>query len=528
MKRTTCKGCKAKLSGRQRTWHSEACRARYIRRTRTRTGSPKPATKGRRPRRPAKPKPILGHQEPTYRLVPPSDGSRAAEAVELARQAGLELDDWQRDLLVDGMATNGSAWAASTVIVLCARQNGKTEAGVVRAAAGAALRGEQVIWTAHQFKAARQAFRSMAELVETEAFAPYKPKVLRTAGQESIEFGSSGGRVSFIARSSGWSGRGFSIDLLVLDEAFALDDDQMAALKPSLAASRAGQVWYLSSAPHETSSVLRRLALNGRSGQAKRTVYYEWVAPEDLAPSDTRAWAASNPALGRRIELQPIADELQDLKEDAFRRERLGYWAPEALGQVFDKATWAALALDDPPPADGPVAFGVDVPPARDASCVAMAQKLGDGSVLVEIVAVDRGATWIVDVAATLAAGRNAPVIVDGAGWARELIEPLRGKGVDVHVTDVGTMAASCAEFFDAYVEGRLRHRSDPILNAAVEAAEKRTVGEARWAWARRTAKGNIAPLVATTLAHYGTTLEPAVRGYVFLPGADGRYAAVI
>jgi phage terminase large subunit-like protein len=481
-------------------------------------------TKGR-PRRSDEPTTsILGNQTPSYRLVPPSDGSRAAEAIELARQAGLELDQWQQDLLTDGMATNGSAWAASTVICLVARQNGKTEAGVVRAAAGAALRGEQVIWTAHQFKAARQAFRSMAELVDTDAFRPYEPKVLRTSGQESIEFGASGGRVSFIARSSGWSGRGFSIDLLVLDEAFALDDDQMAALKPSLAASRAGQVWYLSSAPHETSTVLRRLALKGRSGEAGRTVYYEWAAPEDLAPSDTRAWVASNPAMGRRIELRTIADELQDLKEEAFRRERLGYWAPEALGQVFDKATWSSLAMEDPPPADGPVAFGIDVPPARDASCVAMAQLLGDGSVLVEIVAVDRGATWIVDVAATLASGRRSPVLVDGAGWGRELVEPLRGRGVEVTVTDVGAMAAACAGLFDAYVEGRLRHRNDPILNAAAEAAEKRPVGEARWAWSRRTAKGNIAPLVAATLAHYGVTTLAKPTTFVIFPDANGHY----
>jgi phage terminase large subunit-like protein len=517
VKRTTCKGCKARLSGRQRTWHSEACRAQYIRRTRTRTGSSKPPTKARSRR---SEEPILGHQEPTYRLVPKHDGSRAAEAIELARQAGLELDQWQQDLLTDGMATNGSDWAASTIIVLCARQNGKTEAGIVRAAAGAALRGERVIWTAHQFRASRHSFRSMVELVETDAFAPYEPKVLRTAGQESIEF-ASGGRVSFIARSSGWSGRGLSIDLLVLDEAFALSDDQMAALKPSLAASKAGQVWYLSSAPHEDSSVLRRLALAGRAGTAKRTVYYEWVAPEDLAPSDTKAWAASNPAMGTRIELRTIADELQDLKEEALRRERLGWWAPEALGQVFDKATWASLTLENPPPADGPIAFGIDVPPSRDASCVAMAQKLGDGSVLVEIVAVDRGATWIVDVAATLAANRS-PVIVDGAGWARELIEPLRGKGVDVRVTDVGTMAAACAGFFDAYVEGRLRHRNDPILTAAAEAAEKRPVGEARWAWARRTAKGNIAPIVAATLAVWGSTQRTfKLSDYVLLPSVE-------
>jgi hypothetical protein len=83
-------------------------------------------------------------------------------------------------------------------------------------------------------------------------------------------------------------------------------------------------------------------------------------------------------------------------------------------------------------------------------------------------------------------------------------------------------MAAACAGFFDAYVEGRLRHRNDPILTAAAEAAEKRTVGEARWAWARRTAKGNIAPLVASTLAVWGTTQRTfKLSDYVLLPSVE-------
>jgi phage terminase large subunit-like protein len=468
----------------------------------------------------------MGSREPLYRLAPAEVvGSLGSEAADLARRAGYELDEWQFDTLVDGMGTmEDGHWAADTVLCLASRQNGKSLAGVVRAAYGAAIRGERVVWTAHQFKAAREAFRMLVRLVDSEAFRAFDPRVLRSSGQEAVEF-ASGGRVDFVARS-GWSGRGFAIDLLVLDESFALDDDMLAALLPSLTASKHGQVWYLSSAPHESSVVLRRLAVAGRAGELERTVYREHVAPDDLAASDIKAWQYANPSLGTRIELRKLADDLEKMDEEDFAREHLGRWAPEALGQVFDKATWASLAMENPPPADGPIAFGIDVPPARDASCVAMAQKLGDGSVLVEIVAVDRGATWIVDVAATLAA--NRPVIVDGAGWARELIEPLRGKGVDVRVTDVGTMAAACAGFFDAYVEGRLRHRNDPILTAAAEAAEKRTVGEARWAWARRTAKGNIAALVATTLAHYGTTLELEQLWYVALPNADGKYEAVI
>jgi hypothetical protein len=44
------------------------------------------------------------------------------------------------------------------------------------------------------------------------------------------------------------------------------------------------------------------------------------------------------------------------------------------------------------------------------------------------------------------------------------------------------------------------------VLTAAVENARQRQVGDGAWAWARRTSRGNIAPLVASTLAVWGTT----------------------
>jgi hypothetical protein len=161
-------------------------------------------------------------------------------------------------------------------------------------------------------------------------------------GKEGITF-AGGSRLLFIARSR-TSGRGFSPDTVFLDEAFELDDLALAALKPSLAAAKAPQLWYASSAPHETSTVLRRLAIKGRAGEAERLTYLEWCAPDGLGPGDIKAWQAANPALGSRIELSFVASELDSLQPEDFDRERLGRWQEESTGGPIDRATWDALA----------------------------------------------------------------------------------------------------------------------------------------------------------------------------------------
>jgi len=194
-----------------------------------------------------------GRRRPTYRLVPDSDGSRGSEAARLVARAGLKLDPWQKDVLIDGMATMNGSWAADEVCTVVPRQNGKTLGLVARALWGPTLGGERlVLFTSHQFKSCREAFLLAKSLCETPAFEAFEPRVSVSHGKEGITF-ADGSRLLFIARSR-TSGRGFSPDCVILDEAFELDDLALAALKPSLAAARQPQLWYASSAPHDTSS----------------------------------------------------------------------------------------------------------------------------------------------------------------------------------------------------------------------------------------------------------------------------------
>jgi phage terminase large subunit-like protein len=486
----TCARCGAELSGRQRRWCSARCRVAATRTTRTRTRA------------------VLGRREPTYRLTPDKvTGSRGQEAVDLATSAGLRLDEWQQDVLVDGMALNGHGWAADEVVAVLPRQNGKTIDVVIRALWGPTLGGEKlVLFTAHEFKTCREAFLLAKSVCETEVFARFEPKVSISHGKEGISF-ASGNRLLFIARSR-TSGRGFSPDCVILDEAFELDDLVLAALKPSLAAAKTPQMWFASSAPHETSTVLRRLCLKGRTGEASRMAYLEWCAPPDLAAADVRAWEASNPALGDRIDLAFVASELDALQREDFERERLGRWDETASLGVFPE--WDSLADPNPPVPTAVRALGIDVTPDRRRACIAAAADLGSERVLVEVIAEREGVSWVVDeVAALVAQHKPDAVVVDLAGQGRSLIPPLEKAGVQVKTTDLQGMVAACAGLSEAVHERRLVHRGDPILTAAVEGARQRQVGDGAWAWARRTSRSNVAPLVAATLATWGVKNGP-------------------
>jgi hypothetical protein len=126
--------------------------------------------------------------------------------------------------------------------------------------------------------------------------------------------------------------------------------------------------------------------------------------------------------------------------------------------------------------------------------------------VLVEVLAEHHGVAWIVDEVPALVAQHNPDaVVLDSASQARSLVAPLTNAGVTTTTTDLKAMVEACGAFYDAIQEGRLVHRDDPTLNAAIEGAKQRNVGDA-WAWARRTSASNVTPLVAATLALWGTT----------------------
>lgn len=466
--------------------------------------------------------PVLDMVAPRIAWVPEYSTSAGAEAVDLARLAGLDLDAWQAHVLDAALAERADgSWAAFEVGVCVPRQNGKGGIIEARELAGLFLLGESlIIHSAHQFDTSLEAFARLLFLVEnTPELSRRVKRVSKAHGEEGIQL-TTGQRVRFRTRTKG-GGRGFSADCLILDEAMILPETAQGALMPTLSARPNPQLIYLGSAVdqtiHEHGVVFARVRERGMRGGDQRLAYFEWSAdtgaqfpnpsrvPPEVAESED-SWRQANPALGIRISAEHVATEQRSMDPRTFAVERLGVgdWpATEASGAVIDFDVWRALA-DPGSQIEGRVAFALDVSPDRETATISVAGRRADGSDHVETVDRRRGTGWLVSRLVELQdAHRPVGVWCDGVGPAASLVRDLEHAGVPVNTLSTRDYVQACGALYDAVAGGTVRHLGSPELDAAVKSASKRPLGDA-WAWSRKASGADITPLVAATLALWG------------------------
>lgn len=458
---------------------------------------------------------------PRVRKVPAYATSAGAEAVDLAASAGLLLDDWQADTLTDALGERpDGTWSAFEVGLIVPRQNGKGAVIEARELAGLFLFGERLILhSAHEFKTAQEAFRRLLGLVEgTDDLRRRVSRIRTSHGEEGIElFG--GQRLRFVARSTG-SGRGFTGDCVILDEAYALTAEEMAALLPTMSARPNPQLWYTSTPPKDPAAMLTSLRSRGASADEGRLAYFEYGAegPVDAIDlDDRRLWADTNPALGIRISEEFVANERDALKAAVaeFARERLGVWPPSVDGewQVITEAAWSARADPESTLVD-PVALAVDVTPDRSWAVIGAAGAREDGSLGVEVIDHRRGTGWVGTRMKTLTERwKPCAVVVDAGGPAGSLLADLEKalrRGMEVTKPSAREAGQACGALWDGLCGDTptVWHLDQAPLNTAVAGARKRPLGDA-WAWDRRSVSVDISPLVAVTLAAWGYATRP-------------------
>lgn len=452
--------------------------------------------------------PARGRQTPRILSVPEYKTSSGPDVSELCAQVGLFLDPWQQLCLEYGLAERGDGrWAAFEVGVGVARQNGKGELLMAREIGGLFLLDEQLILhTAHQFNTAAEAFIRIVTLIENCDMLRRRVKIIRKgAGQESIEL-IGGARLRFLARSAA-SGRGFTGDLVILDEAQILDEAPMRAILPTLSAVPNPQVWYTGTAGNPQSTQLAAVRRRGMAGGDPSLVYMEWsVDEESYDPADVDDWAKANPALGIRITEDYVARERSALSAEGFAAERLGVgdWPSEGETGVIPLEVWRGCA--DPRgdrPVD-PVCFAIDVNVERSAAAVAVAGRRADGLVAVELADHRSGLEWLVARVVELdSTWHPVGVVVDVGGPAATFVRELEDAGVTVIPIKFSEVAQAAEGLYDAVIAGTLRHMADGRLDAAVAGAKAKTYGDA-WAWARRTSAVDVSPLVAASFALWG------------------------
>jgi hypothetical protein len=431
----------------------------------------------------------------------------------------MKPDPWQQFVVQKSMLVRPDRLLASPEVGECLpRQNGKGGTLEIFSLGRLfVLESELSLHSAHLFKTSIEAYLRLKRLIQN--CPQLDRRVARYAnarGDEGIIL-KNGCRIQYVARSGG-SGRGLTGNCVILDEAMYLPAQVMAALVPTISAKEYGQIIYAGSAVDQTTmadgQTFARVRKRGIEGSSERLAYFEWSLPYD-SPSeipddvlnDPESARVTNPAYNLRIMPDTVSGELEMLGPWSYAVERLnvGDWpAVDGEDQVFPVEKWNQ-ALDPASAPLDPVCFSFDVSPDRRRAAISVAGKRSDELFHIEVLDSRAGTAWAVERLKELT-GRHSStaVVVDGVGQAKSLIPDLEAVGVEVVVMNSDDHAQACGFIFDAVENGTVKHRGQAALNSAVRGAAQRPLND-RWAWSRKTSGADITPLVACTLALWGS-----------------------
>src|SRR5215213_7008933 len=146
----------------------------------------------------------------------------ALDRVAFAKEAGLDPDPWQRDLLRS---------SSDRILLNCCRQSGKsTMAALIALHRALYTHGSLVLILAPSERQAKETFGKVATHYRDLGY-PVPPDSYRKLGMELTN----GSRVEALPGSEK-TVRGFSgVDLLILDEASRISDELYHATRPMLA-----------------------------------------------------------------------------------------------------------------------------------------------------------------------------------------------------------------------------------------------------------------------------------------------------
>lgn len=473
---------------------------------------------------------------PAHLWIPPRSGSYGDEATDLAEMAGRVLDDEQK-LAVDALLSYGPGgrWVALESGIVEARQNGKTSGVLLPVTLFDLflLPPDRIVWTAHVFRTARDAFEDFCICIETAPELSRRVKqIFYGNGEESIEL-HNGAKLEFLARSKR-GGRGLGGKRVVMDEALFIAAADMGALMPVLSARPDPQINYGSSAALSTSDHLQRLKDRGRAGDDPFLIWVEycasggWLEPPceqgtrcphsagtpGCALDDEDRWLQANHTLGKRITIEYVRAERRALPATEFGRERLGWHEiPVAGSGAIDIGQWAKL-LDGTSKRQGDITLAVDIAPQRDYAAIGLYGPRADGLGHWQLVDYRPGTEWLVDRIVELRAGLDPIAIALGRATAASLEvelekhdihrpvkpdEPVRG---DLAVLTAAEMTAATGQALDVVRQAAVRHIGQQPLDAAVAGAKTRETGDSV-AWSRKDADADISPLVSVSLARW-------------------------
>ena len=488
---------------------------------------------------------VLGKTEPRIWTRPlrklTKNTSLGYAAIEYAETVlMMTLTPWEEWALIHILEIVGdlrTSWRFRfrTVVVLVARQNGKTTISKVIASFFLnVLKVENVFGTSLSMDKAEEVWEAVIQDQETHPdLAAEIQQVARRNGGKKLVL--KGGRSYKVGAPTRRAGRGDSNDLVMLDELREHRDwETWSAAVASTNAKPNGMVICFSNAGDPDSIVLRQVRseaiekINGTKASdfggevdADTLGLFEWSAPEKAETGDMEALAQANPALGYGLLTErALMASRSTFPESKFRAECMCQQVETILPEPFPDGAWLGGTDEDSYiREDSPLFWGIDMSQDRRNTVIAVCGLREDGNYHVEIVERRPGTEWAVDWFRQRAAKyggiklafqeRGAPV----SGLAEQIctldgVERLAQGGPD--------LSAGWNRFFDAVAACapeartggvRVYHLPQPVLDTPGRTCQLRNLGGGIMLPDRVKSPDDISPLMAVAMAYAGATM---------------------
>lgn len=443
-----------------------------------------------------------GNQEPTFKTDVTYESTDGPDVVGWFDSMGY-LSYPCQEMEMDVFCARGpdGDFAYRTICISKPRQNGKSYSARNYSVEKAAVEGLSVCYSAHHSKTTHKMFKEVLAIFEGDAeLSDMIADASRARGFEGISL-TNGGCIEFFTRSTrSGGGRGTTYDIIVVDEAQELTEDEQDALKPTQIASESGdpQMILIGTPPGPTCAGTVFKTLHDRAHSRPDScgyVWMEWAADEVPDMDGDRSHVIevayrTNPAMGYRIREAVMRDAIDTATSpDGFAREYLGWWSPvKATHHPIGADLWERTAID---------AIGgkyarravLAVKFSRDGSMYALAgcKQDADGLMAFELVEIGTTEGGTRDLALKLAerSGRVSCVVVDGLSGADALcdsiseLKPPKGYVVRPRAGDVVAAATGLVESLSA---GKCSHTRQPALDDSALGSTRRDVGS-RGGW---------------------------------------------
>jgi hypothetical protein len=483
------------------------------------------------------------YSPPLRELTPAT--SEGFAVIAFAALIGRPLDPWQAWLVIHALELlDDGRPRFRQIVVLVARQNGKTELLVILSLYWLFLRRTPlVLGTSTKLDYAQESWAKAVKLAKSVAtLAADLPKtkaggVRKTNGEQML---TTLYECRYkIAAANEEGGRSLTVNRLIEDELRQHKDwSAHEAAENAMNADDWAQAWALSNQGDASAVVLESLRSSAlahieHGNGDPRLGLFEWSCADGAATDDPEALAAANPQLNRRMSIENVigkairAVEAGGEQEATFRTEVLCERV-RLLNPAIDPNRWKRCKEDGT--LDGVrrrVALVLDVAPDLLHATLAAAAILPDGRTRVEIVEAWSGP------GCTRAAAEALPDLLakirpSAFGWmpggpAAALAADLKARKqrpaarrwppAGVRVEEITTEAAAvCMGFAELVAALQVVHSADPLLDAHIGRTTKKVTGS-RWVF-ERTEAGSIDASYATAAAvHLARTMPRTVGG---------------